>query len=75
MNGSGDELLAGAGFSTNEHRRVALRHLAHDVEHALQGAAGADDAAELVDIVLRVTEVVDLVTQAPELQRLFDFWT
>ena len=72
VDGAGDELLAGARLAADQHRRVALRHLLHDAEHALQRAARADDAVEVVDVVLRVAEVVELVAHAPELERLLD---
>ena len=35
MNGARDELFAGAGLAADQHGRVALRDLAHDVEHSL----------------------------------------
>jgi hypothetical protein len=38
----------------------------------LQGAARADDPVEVVDVLLRVAQVVDLVAQAPVLERLLD---
>ena len=72
MDRAGDELLAGARFAADQHRRVALRHLAHDAEHALQRIARADDAVEVVDVVLRVPQVVELVAHAPHLERLLD---
>ena len=72
MDGAGDQLLARARLAANQHRRVALRHLAHDAEHALQRVARADDAVEVVDVVLRVTQVVELVAHAPHLERLLD---
>ena len=60
---AGDELLAGARFAADEHRRVALRDLLDDVEHALQRARSrrrcgrsrrcpAARAAEVVELVL-----------------------
>ena len=36
MDRARDQLLARARFAANQHRRVALRHLADDAEHALQ---------------------------------------
>ena len=68
----GDELLARSRFPANEHRRVALRDLLHDVEHALERRARADDLVEFVDVALGVAEVVDLVLEAPHLERLLD---
>ena len=41
-------------------------------QHRLQRAAGADDAVEVVDVLLRVAEVLDLVLQAAVLDRLLD---
>ena len=41
-------------------------------EHALQRAAGADDAVEIVDVVLRVAEVIELVAHPAHLERLLD---
>ena len=72
MNRAGDELLARARLAPDQHGRVALRHLAHDAQHALQRLARADDAVEIVDVVLRVPQVVELVAHAPHLERLLD---
>jgi hypothetical protein len=72
MDGAGDQLLAGARFAADQHRGVAARHLLDHVEHALERAARADDPVEIVDVVLGVTEVVDLVAEAPVLERLLD---
>ncbi len=72
VDGAGDQLLAGARFAADQDRRVAARDLLDDVEDALQRAAGADDAVEVVDVALGVPEIVDLVPQAPVLQRLVD---
>ena len=41
-------------------------------EHRLQRAARADDAVEVVDVLLRVAQVFDLVLQAAVLDRLLD---
>src|SRR4051794_13163168 len=68
-----DELLAGPRFAANEHGRIALRDLLDDVEHALQRAAPADDAVEVVDVLLRAAEVIELVFQALHFDRLLDF--
>ena len=38
----------------------------------LQRAAGAHDSVEVVDVLLRVPEILDLVAQAPVLDGLFD---
>ena len=67
-----DELLAGARFAADEHRRVALGHFLDNRQHRLQRAARADDAVEVVDVLLRVPEVFDLVLQPPVLDGLFD---
>ena len=72
MRRAGDQFLARAGFAANEHRRVALRHLLDEVEHALQGGARADDLVELVDVLLRAAEVVEFVLQPLHLERLLD---
>ena len=72
MDGAGNQLLAGARLAADQDRGVALGHLLHDGEDGLQRAAGADDAVEVVDVLLRVPEVVDLVLQAPVLDGLFD---
>ena len=64
MDRAGDQLLAGPRFAADQHRRVALRHLLHDGEHRLQRAAGADDAVEVVDVLLRVPQVLDFVGAA-----------
>ncbi len=55
-----------------EHRGVALRHLLDDRQDRLERAARADDAVEVVDVLLRVPEVLDLVLEAPVLDRLLD---
>ena len=36
VDGAGDELLAGARLAADQHRGVALGHLANDAEHALR---------------------------------------
>jgi len=72
MDGAGNQLLTSAGFAANQHGRVALRHFLDDVEHALQGRAGADDLVEFVDVRLRATEVLELVLEAAHLERLLD---
>jgi hypothetical protein len=51
---------------------IAFRHLAHHCQHFLERAARADDALEVVDVALRVTEVVDLMLHPPHLERLLD---
>ena len=72
VDGAGDQLLAGTRFAANQHGRVALRDLFHDVEDALQRRARADDAVEFVDVLLGAAEVIELVLQAPHLERLVD---
>ncbi len=72
VDGAGDQLLARARFAADEHGRVALGHLLHDVEHALHRRARPDDAVEVVAILLRVAEVLDLVLEALHLERLVD---
>ena len=42
------------------------------VEHRLQRAARADDPVEVVNVLLRVPQVLDFVLQAPVLDRLGD---
>ena len=69
---AGDQLLAGARFAADQHRRVALRDLLDDREHRLQRAARADDPVEVVDVLLRVPEVLDLVLEAAVLDGLLD---
>ena len=72
VDGAGNQLLARARFAANQHGRVALRDLLHDVEDALQGRARSDDAVELVDVLLRAAEVFELVLQALHLERFLD---
>ncbi len=72
MDRAGDQLLAGSRLAANQHGRVALGHLADDTKHALQWPAGADDAIEIVNIVLRVSQVIELVAHPPHLERLLD---
>src|SRR5438034_6294121 len=72
MDRPGDQLLAGPRLAANQHRRVALRDLFHDRQDGLQRAAGADDAVELVDVLLRVPQVLDFVLQTAVLDGLFD---
>ena len=67
-----DELLAGSRLAANQHGRVALGHLLHDAEHALERIALADDAIEIVDVVLGMPQIVELVAHAPHLERLLD---
>ena len=43
-----EQLLAGAGFAEQQHRRVGRRHLRHPREHLADGAALADDVVEVV---------------------------
>ena len=69
---AGNQLLAGARFAANQHGGVALGHLLDDVQHVLQRRAGPDDLVELVDVVLRAAEVIELVPQALHFQRLLD---
>ncbi len=72
MDRAGDQFLAGARFAADQHRGVALRHFPDHAKHALQRAAVADDAVEVVDVVLRVPEVIELVAHAPHFERLLD---
>ena len=69
---AGDELLAGARLAADQHGRIAPRHLLHDRQHLLQRAAGAHDVVEVVDVLLLVAQVVHLVLEVPELDRLLD---
>ena len=69
---AGDELLAGARFAANEHRRVALRDLLDDVEHVPQPGARSDDLVEVVDVLLGPAQVLEVVLDAPQLERLLD---
>ena len=69
---AGDQLLAGARFAADEHRRVALGHLLHDVEHVLERRARSDDLVEFVDVLLRAAEVLELVLHALHFERLLD---
>ena len=62
VNGVGDELLAGARFAAQEHRRVGLRHLRDLRVHVVHLAAGAND----------VGEAVALVELEPQVRVLFD---
>ena len=72
MDRAGDEFLAGTGFAADEHRGVALRDLADHAQHALQRIAGADDPFEVVGLLLLVAEVVELMAQPFQLERLVD---
>ena len=72
MDRAGDQLLAGAGLAAHQHGRIALGDLAHDAEDVLQRGAAADDPLEVVGLLLFVTEVVELVAKALQLQRLVD---
>ena len=49
MDGSGDELLARAGFAADQHRGVGRGDAADMVEHRHQRGALADDFLEVVD--------------------------
>ena len=69
---AGDQFLARARFAADQHRRVAARHLLHDAEHLLQRAARADDAVEIIEVLLLVAQVLHLVLEMAELDRLFD---
>ena len=73
MDGARDQFLAGAGLAADEDGGMAPGDLADDAEYRFEGAARADDAVEVVDVVLRVAEVVDLVLHAAHLERLTDF--
>src|SRR6202034_643181 len=46
VNGLGDELFSGAGFSFDEDSRVGGRDLLHLVENRFEGSAIADDRLE-----------------------------
>src|SRR5689334_5227225 len=72
MDGARNQLLAGSGLTADENGGIALRHLAHHCQHFLERAARADDALEVVDVALRVTEVIDLMLHPPHLERLLD---
>ena len=72
VNRARDELLAGARFAADEDRRVALGDLLDDRQDRLQRAARADDAVEVVDVLLGVPEVLDLVLEAAVLDGLLD---
>ena len=43
-----DHFLAGAGLAEDQHAGVGIGHLLHHLAHVLDGAAGADQAAEQV---------------------------
>ena len=45
---AGDQFLARAGLAANQHGRVAVRNLLHDLEDVLQRTARADDPAHVV---------------------------
>ena len=72
VNRAGDELLARARFAADENRRVAARDLLDDGQHLLQRAARAHDAVEVVDVLLLVAQVIDLVLEVTQLDRLLD---
>ena len=72
VNRPGDQLLAGAGFTANEHRGVALGDLFDDVEDGLKRRARADDAIEVVDILLGAAQVLQIVLHALDVERLLD---
>ena len=46
VDGVGDQLLAGAGFAEQQHRRAGAGHLPRGAEHLGHGGAGADDAGQ-----------------------------
>ena len=69
---AGDQLLAGARLAADQAGRVALGDLLDDREHRLQRAARADDPVEVVDVLLRVAQVLDLVLEAAVLEGLLD---
>ncbi len=64
--------LPGPRLPADQHRRVALRDLLHDVEHLLKRGARTDDLVEFVDVLLGAAEILELVLQAPHLERFLD---
>ena len=72
MDRAGDQLLAGAGFAANQHGRIALGHLADHVEDAAERLAAADDLVEVVVLLPLVAQVIELVAQPLQLERLLD---
>ena len=59
-----DQLLAGARFAANQHRRVRLGHLGHLLVHLPGRSARPDDVREVVALAQFLTEVRVLVNQA-----------
>ncbi len=72
VRGAGDQLLAGARFPPDQDGRVALRDFLDDAQHGLQPAVRADDPVEVVDVPLRVPEVLHFVPEAAVLDGLVD---
>ena len=72
VNRAGHQFLARAGLAADQDGRVALGDLADDAEHLLQGPGAADDRVEVVDVVLRVAQVLELVAHPARLERLLD---
>jgi hypothetical protein len=58
MNGAGDELLASASLTEDQHAGVRRTHAAHVLEHPQEPGTGADDFVEVVsrlDFLLQIT--------------------
>src|SRR5581483_8415383 len=73
MRGRRDQLLAGSRLAVNENRRLRLGDLADDVEDAPERRARPDDAIEIVDGWLRVTEVIHFALEPVHFfERLLD---
>ena len=68
----GDELLAGAALSRDQHRAVGVRHLLDDGEHPLQRCALSDDVVELVAGAELAVERAVLGLEAAVLDGLLD---
>ncbi len=67
VNRGGDELLAGAGFAIDEHRRSGRAYCRRLLENAPQGGALADDALA-VQIARPLVIAVHLFVGQPDLQ-------
>ena len=63
VNGAGDQLLAGARFSPDQNCGTGPRHPGHLLAHLPHGAAGTDQAGEVVPPVELLTQLRVLADQ------------
>jgi hypothetical protein len=59
----GDELLAGARFAPDEHRRAGTHHLRDLLEHPAHGPAVPDEVDEFVALLQLLAELGVLLHQ------------